>query len=111
MYNLAKNYFKILVLMSAAQGLLISAAYAETEGHYGLGRIATQEEIAGWDIDVRPDGLGLPAGSGSVADGEGLYEGKCASCHGSFGEGEGRWPILAGGFGTLSEGRPEKNCR
>lgn len=79
MYNLAKNYFKILVLILASQGLFISAAYAKAEGHYGLGRIATQEEIAGWDIDVRPDGLGLPAGSGSVADGEGLYEGQCAS--------------------------------
>jgi cytochrome c5 len=108
MYNSVKKYFKILVLASAAQGLFISPVYAEEAGHYGLGRIATPEEIAGWDIDVRPDGLGLPAGSGSVADGEGLYEGQCASCHGLFGEGEGRWPILAGGFDTLSEGRPEK---
>ncbi len=69
---------------------------------------ATEEEIAGWDIDVRPDGLGLPEGSGSVEDGEMLYEDKCASCHGSFGEAVGRYPVLAGGFDTLTEARPEK---
>jgi cytochrome c len=37
-----------------------------------------------------------------------MYEEKCASCHGTFGEGEGRWPPLAGGEGTLTEDRPEK---
>jgi cytochrome c len=108
MYNSVKKYLKVLVLVTAAQGLFASTVYAQDPGHYGLGRIATEQEIAGWDIDVRPDGLGLPAGSGSVADGEGLYEAQCASCHGLFGEGEGRWPILAGGIGTLSEDRPEK---
>ncbi|MGB5621589.1 MAG: c-type cytochrome [Gammaproteobacteria bacterium] len=77
-------------------------------GYYGFGETATPEMIAGWDIDIRPDGQGLPPGSGSVADGEGLYEEKCAACHGVFGEGEGRWPKLAGGFDSLTESRPEK---
>ena len=108
MYNSVKKYFKVLVLATAAQGLFASTVYAQDPGHYGLGRIATEEEIAGWDIDVRPDGLGLPEGSGSVSVGEGLYEAQCASCHGLFGEGEGRWPILAGGYGTLMDDRPQK---
>ncbi len=108
MYNSVKKYFKVLVLATAAQGLFASTAYAQDPGHYGLGRIATEEEIAGWDIDVRPDGLGLPEGSGSVSVGEGLYEAQCASCHGLFGEGEGRWPILAGGYDTLTDDRPQK---
>jgi cytochrome c len=77
-------------------------------GAFGFGEPATDEIIAGWDIDVRPDGLGLPPGSGSVADGEPLYEEQCAACHGVFGEGEGRWPVLAGGFDSLTESRPEK---
>jgi cytochrome c len=81
---------------------------ADRAGYYGYGRAPTPEEIAGWDIDVRPDGQGLPEGSGSVADGEMLYEQKCAECHGSFGEGQGRWPVLAGGFGSLTHDRPEK---
>jgi len=108
MYNSVKKQFKTLVLAVAAQGLLTSTVAFADESKYGFGRTATQEEIAGWDIDIRPDGQGLPAGSGSVADGEGLYEAKCASCHGLFGEGEGRWPVLAGGEGTLSHERPEK---
>lgn len=77
-------------------------------GHYGIGQAASEDEIAGWDIDIRPDGMGLPEGSGSVEDGEMLYEEKCASCHGSFGEAVGRYPVIAGGFDTLTEARPEK---
>jgi cytochrome c len=73
-----------------------------------LGRVALPEEVAAWDIDVRPDGLGLPAGSGSVEVGGQIYDSQCASCHGVFGEGEGRWPVLAGGFDSLSDDRPEK---
>ncbi|PVB62176.1 c-type cytochrome [Labrenzia sp. 011] len=77
-------------------------------GVFGLGRVATEDEIAAWDIDVRPDGMGLPQGSGTVADGEVLYTDNCAVCHGDFGEGVGRWPVLAGGQDTLTDERPEK---
>jgi len=80
----------------------------QAPGHYGYGKDANPTEIAGWDIDVRPDGLGLPEGSGTAEDGEILYDDLCASCHGSFGEGVGRYPVLAGGEGTLTESRPEK---
>ena len=52
----------------------------------GIGREATAAEIAGWDIDVRPDGQGLPAGKGTVKQGEPLYMERCAACHGEFGE-------------------------
>ena len=79
-----------------------------THGVLHLGREALPEEIVAWDIDVRPDGLGLPAGSGNAVDGAELYDANCASCHGDFGEGTGRWPILAGGQDTLTEERPEK---
>ena len=67
----------------------------------GLGRSATENELKAWDIDIRPDGIGLPMGSGSVLSGEELYTDNCASCHGDFGEGIDRWPELAGGFDTL----------
>ncbi len=77
-------------------------------GKLGLGREATTEEIAGWDIDIRPDGQGLPVGSGSVEDGESIYEEQCASCHGDFGEGVDNWPVLAGGLGTLKSEHPVK---
>ena len=62
-----------------------------------IGREATPEEIAAWDIDVRADFSGLPKGSGSVQKGEELWEAKCASCHGSFGESNQYFPPVAGG--------------
>ena len=75
---------------------------------YGIGTVATGEQIAGWDIDVRPDGTGAPPGKGSVKAGEALYMERCAACHGEFGESAGRWPALAQGKGTLSSNDPVK---
>jgi cytochrome c len=77
-------------------------------GGFGLGRTALPEEIAAWDIDVRPDGLGLPAGSGDVWTGEEVFVENCAVCHGDFGEAVGRWPVLAGGRDTLTREDPVK---
>ncbi len=94
-----------LVLVALVSGY---AQAADKTGYYGYGSPATDAEIAGWDIDVRPDGMGLPPGSGSVKDGEILYEDQCAECHGSFGEGVGRFPVLAGGEGSLTDQRPSK---
>jgi len=79
-----------------------------SKGSFGLGRLATAAEVAAWDIDIRPDGKGLPEGSGSVADGEPIYAEQCAACHGDFGEAVGRWPVLAGGQDTLTDDRPVK---
>jgi cytochrome c len=77
-------------------------------GIFHLGRKALDAEISAWDIDIRPDGKGLPEGKGTVAQGEPIYTDNCAVCHGDFGEGKDRWPVLAGGQDTLTEERPEK---
>ena len=74
----------------------------------GVGRPALPAEIAAWNIDVRPDGQGLPPGHGTAAQGEALFQERCAACHGEFGEGAARWPVLAGGQGSLRSERPEK---
>lgn len=100
--------FNLVKLLTLALMLTCLPILAEQTAPLGIGKPATPAMIKGWDIDIRPDGLGLPKGSGSVADGEPLYEQKCALCHGSFGEGEGRWPKLAGGEDTLTDQRPEK---
>jgi S-disulfanyl-L-cysteine oxidoreductase SoxD len=64
---------------------------------FGLGRAATPEEIAALDIDVMPDGTGLPPGEGTVAAGAALYAARCAQCHGAAGEGvRGAGDVLAG---------------
>ncbi len=61
----------------------------------GLGSPATAEEIAAWDLDVSPSGEGLPAGSGTVSQGQALYAAQCMACHGVKGEG-GVGPKLIG---------------
>jgi len=94
--------------------LLVLAAFAHAQTkkdathNYGIGRAISAEQIAGWDIDVRPDGQGAPPGRGSVKDGEKVYLDKCAACHGEFGESAGRWPQIAQGKGTLASHDPVK---
>ena len=84
-----------------------SQVFAE-QRPFNLGSIATKEQVAGWDIDVRPDGLGAPIGAGSAIDGEEVYNDRCASCHGDFGEAVDNWPALVGGEGTLASHDPVK---
>jgi S-disulfanyl-L-cysteine oxidoreductase SoxD len=71
--------------------------FAQSKPYEGIGRKATQGEIAAWDIDVRPDFKGLPKGAGSVSKGQDVWEGKCASCHGVFGESNEVFSPLVGG--------------
>ncbi|MBI3705548.1 MAG: cytochrome c [Rhizobiales bacterium] len=101
-----------MVLLTALFiGGLAAPALAQTKTTprlYGIGRAATADQIAGWDIDVRPDGQGAPAGKGSVKEGEKVYNERCAACHGEFGESAGRWPQLAQGKGTLASHDPVK---
>lgn len=98
---------KCLSLAFACVLLAVSAAGA-ADRKLGIGQDASPQEIAGWDIDVRPDGQGLPPGKGSVKAGEEVYMTKCAACHGEFGESAGRWPMVAGGQGSLKSDDPVK---
>jgi cytochrome c len=79
-----------------------SAAVVETPN---LGRAATPAQIAGWDISVDPDGVGLPPGSGTAAKGAVVYEQKCQACHGAKGAGQPN-DRLVGGQGTLASKTP-----
>ena len=90
---------------SAAMLLALPMLASAAPLQYGFGKPATPQEIAGWDIDVRPDGKGLPKGRGSVAEGQAIYDQKCASCHGTFGESN-SYLQLAGGVGTLASDQP-----
>jgi cytochrome c5 len=94
------------VLLAAA--LVAALAAPVLAGERPIGRVPTPEEIARWDIDVRPDGLGLPPGRGTAREGEEIYLARCASCHGEFGEAVGRWPQLVGGQGSLTWDDPIK---
>lgn len=84
------------VLPGALLGLICTASLAQ-ERYPAIGRSATPKEIAAWNIDVRPDWQGLPKGSGSVAQGQVIWDAQCASCHGSFGESNQVFTPIAGG--------------
>jgi S-disulfanyl-L-cysteine oxidoreductase SoxD len=99
---------KSLKALAVAAVLLAHTVAPASAQKLGIGREATPAEIAGWDIAVRPDGKGLPAGKGTAAQGEEIFQTQCAACHGEFGEGRDRWPVLAGGHGSLKADRPEK---
>src|SRR5262245_26570732 len=66
-----------------------------------LGKPITEADIAAWDIDVSPDGAGLPPGSGTAAQGAAIYATKCIACHAENGKGGG-----APGAGALAGGAP-----
>jgi len=81
-----------LVALAAGQ-----AAWAQTKPWHDIGRDAIPAEVKAWDIDVRPDFKGLPKGAGSVSMGEDVWIGKCASCHGDFGESNEVFTPIVGG--------------
>ena len=99
-----------VVLLSAveAPAQQVATRQAASSPKLGLGRPALAEEIKAWDTDIRPDGQGLPPGKGTVKQGDEIFQAQCAACHGEFGQGVGRWPVLAGGAGTLKADRPDK---
>ncbi len=74
------------ILPRALLLFLLTPCFGAHAEYAGVGRDATEAEVKAWDIDVRPDFKGLPAGSGSVSDGETLWTAQCSSCHGDFGD-------------------------
>ena len=91
-----------LVLALVAGGCATAPTVVETPN---LGREATPAQIAGWDLSVGPDGVGLPPGRGTAAGGVAVYEQKCQGCHGAMGAGQPN-DRLVGGQGTLASKTP-----
>jgi len=61
-----------------------------------LGSTPSDSLVKAWDIDINPAGVGLPAGSGTHAQGAVVFAAKCASCHGAHGEGVAPYPAVVG---------------
>jgi len=93
---------KQLFAGAVAAALVVLPAYA-----FDFGRRASSDEIKLWDSDVRPDGKGLPDGSGTVGHGKEVFAESCAACHGENGQG-GIKDRLVGGQGTLASDNPIK---
>ena len=96
-----KSMFKLsrqaAVVAATLSTLTFGAAHAQNKPWHDMGRDATPAEVKAWDIDVRPDFKGLPAGAGSVSLGETVWEARCASCHGTFGESNEVFTPIIGG--------------
>ena len=70
-----------------------------------FGRPLSEADIGPWNIDIRtPDGLGLPAGRGSVAEGKKLYDAQCLACHGADAKGGAVFGTMVGGVGSFAKG-------
>ena len=104
----AQKGMALLEQQIAAVPVSLTASAPASDAAMNIGRTALPEEIAAWDVDVLPDGRGLPVGSGDVLTGEEVFVDRCASCHGDFAEGVDNWPVLAGGFDTLGDEDPVK---
>jgi cytochrome c len=74
---------------------------------YGIGHPPLPDELKKIDIEILPDGRGLPPGSGTVARGKDVYMQRCSTCHGPTGK-EGPQDAIAGGQGSLATGKPVK---
>jgi len=100
--------FKAGLAAAAVLGIFTAGGFAAEIAPPKLGRPATPDEIARADISIPPDGKGLPAGSGSVAQGAQVFAAKCAVCHGPNAEGTPSGDRLVGGMGTLASANPVK---
>ncbi|MFM0046736.1 c-type cytochrome [Paraburkholderia sediminicola] len=97
----------LLSLAALASCSTIAPGGQDTEVSHDIGTPLTEQDLTAWNIDVAPDGRGLPAGSGDVATGAHVFAAKCSACHGAQGEG-GLGDQLVGGQGTLTGAKPKR---
>lgn len=101
----------VIALLSYSVALLYSEPTSASgwgqSPSFGVGRAPKPEELRAMDIDIAPDGTGLPSGSGTAAAGKVVYTSRCETCHGPTGT-EGPQEAIAGGKGTLASARPQK---
>jgi cytochrome c len=97
----------LAMLASCASSAPVARVAQHTGAAHEIGTPLTEQDLAAWNIDVAPDGRGLPAGSGDVATGAHVFAAKCAACHGAQGQG-GLGDALVGGQGTLASAKPRR---
>ncbi|WP_168794038.1 c-type cytochrome [Paraburkholderia aromaticivorans] len=97
----------LLSLTALASCSSVAPSARNTEANHDIGTPLTAQDLAAWNIDIAPDGRGLPAGSGDVATGAHVFAAKCAACHGAQGQG-GLGDQLIGGQGTLTSAKPKR---
>ncbi|HEX5046018.1 MAG TPA: c-type cytochrome [Gammaproteobacteria bacterium] len=91
----------LVALLCGLSGVAAAQPAKKHPAGPNLGVPATAEQVAGWDVSIGPDGAGLPAGSGTAAQGAAVYAAKCVACHGEKGAGRPN-DQLVGGQGTIA---------
>ncbi len=95
------------IVAACAVALAAAAIAIGADDPRSIGRPPTADELKAIDIDVLPDGTGLPPGNGTAQQGKRIYEARCVTCHGATGK-EGPQDVLVGGRGTLASAKPLK---
>src|ERR1700682_1365871 len=82
-----RKLLRFAVMLTVALGPRFAFAQAPDRQRPKLGKPITPAETAAWDINILPDGSGLPPGNGTPAEGARIYAAKCSACHGQEGKG------------------------
>ncbi|WP_428421665.1 c-type cytochrome [Methylibium sp.] len=95
-----------VVVAGVIAGCAAPVKTSDLDKQAAFGRPTSEQDLAAWNIDVRTtDGLGLPSGSGSVAAGKAVFDGKCAACHGAAAAGGPVFGTMVGGIGSFKTDR------
>lgn len=98
-------------MLAASAGFAAASAQTQADLGLGLGTPLGAQDLAGY-FAIRPDGQGLPAGRGSVPQGQVVFQQNCAACHGERLEGNLTPGVggdrLIGGRGSLTSRTPVK---
>ncbi|MFM0118384.1 cytochrome c [Paraburkholderia sp. RL18-101-BIB-B] len=107
-YTLARAALAVLLALTALTSCSsVTPGARSADASHDIGTPLTEQDLAAWNIDIAPNGRGLPAGSGDVATGAHIFAAKCAACHGAQGQG-GLGDQLIGGQGTLTSAKPKR---
>ncbi|MFM0507286.1 c-type cytochrome [Paraburkholderia sp. RL17-373-BIF-A] len=107
-YTLARAALAVLLALTALTSCSsVTPGARRADASHDIGTPLTERDLAAWNIDIAPNGRGLPAGSGDVATGAHIFAAKCAACHGAQGQGS-LGDQLIGGQGTLTSAKPKR---
>ena len=95
--------------LATALALAVGASAVGAADAPRFGQPISTGDLAPWDISIGPDGIGLPPGSGTPAQGATVYaERGCALCHGEKGSGGPGGPLVGGGSLNSTDRDPVK---
>lgn len=91
------------IALATVAVVLAGSALAADPPRPKFGKPIPEADVAAWNIDIRSqDGIGLPAGKGTSAEGEKVFAQKCVACHGEAAKGGPVYGPMVGGIGSMT---------